>query len=199
MTVIGLTGGIGMGKSTSAEFLEQQGIPVVDTDALARRVVEAGQPALAEIRNHFGSGVIDAEGCLKRDELARMVFGDDARRRELEAILHPRIRDLWVAQVNAWGAEGKPAGVVVIPLLFETGAANRFDVIICVACSSPSQRQRLLARGWSRTQIEQRIAAQWPVQQKMDRSNHVVWTEPGLEIHAAQLRRILELIDLPRA
>ncbi len=198
MTLIGLTGGIGMGKSTSVDFLEQQGVPVVDTDLLARRVVEPGQPALAEIRDHFGSEVIDAQGCLQREELARKVFGDAARRQELEAIVHPRIRQLWLAQLDAWVAEGKPAGVVVIPLLFETGAASQFDVIICVACSNASQWQRLQARGWSRTQIEQRIAAQWPVQQKMDRSNFVVWTEPGLEVHAAQLRKILEHLGQSR-
>ena len=196
MTLLGLTGGVGMGKSPSAGFLEQFGVPIVDTDVLARRVVEPGQPALAEVQRAFGNEVIDAQGCLRRDELARIVFGDDARRQELEAILHPRIRDLWLAQADVWRVEGKPLGGVVIPLLFEIGAASQFDRIICSACSDASQRQRLLDRGWSPRQIEQRVAAQLPTPQKMEVSHYVVWTEPPLEAHAAQLRKILE--DLAR-
>ncbi|HYV31294.1 MAG TPA: dephospho-CoA kinase, partial [Candidatus Binatia bacterium] len=97
-----------------------------------------------------------------------------------------------LAQVDGWRREGKRTAVVVIPLLFETGAAPEFDSIICVACSSASQWQRLVARGWSREQIEQRIAAQWPAQKKIDLSNYVVWTEPAIDIHAAQWQRILE-------
>ena len=161
MTVIGLTGGLGMGKSTSASLLEQQGIPVVDTDSLAREVVEPGQPALAEIQQTFGRGVIGSDGRLRRDETARVVFADPVKRQQLEAIVHPRIRDLWLRQVEVWRSERKPMGVVVIPLLFETDAATQFDLIICVACSAGSQWQRLLARGWSPEQIEQRIGAQW--------------------------------------
>ena len=192
MTVIGLTGGIGMGKSTAAELLARQDIPVIDTDVLARRVVEPGQPALTEIQELFGRQVVAADGQLRREEVARLAFADDGRRRQLEAIVHPRIRDLWLAQVDGWRREGKRTAVVVIPLLFETGAAPEFDSIICVACSSASQWQRLVARGWSRKQIERRIAAQWPAQKKIDLSNYVVWTEPAIDIHAAQWQRILE-------
>lgn len=192
MILIGLTGGIGMGKSTTASFLERLGIPVIDTDVLARQVVEPGQPALAEIQQAFGKSVIDSGGCLRRDEVARLVFADDTRRRQLEAILHPRIRELWLAQVTAWRAENRPMGAVVIPLLFETDAAKEFDVIVCTVCSADSQRRRLQARGWSAAQIDQRIAAQWPAQKKMDLSGFVIWTEPPLEIHAAQVERIVK-------
>ena len=87
--------------------------------------------------------------------------------------------------------EVQGSGVVVIPLLFETNAQNELDATICVACSAATQRQRLLARGWSPEQIEQRNRAQWPVEQKIAQADYVIWTEAGLDLHAAQLDRIL--------
>jgi dephospho-CoA kinase len=199
MILIGLTGGIGMGKSTTASFLERLGVPVIDTDLLARQIVEPGQPALAEVQRAFGDSVVDSDGRLRRDEVARIVFADEARRRQLEAILHPRIRELWRAQVEAWRAERRTIGAVVIPLLFETGAEKEFDVIVCTACSAASQRRRLEARGWSAAQIEQRIASQLPAQKKMNLSRFVIWTEPPLEIHAAQVGRIVKQLESRKA
>ena len=131
------------------------------------------------------------DGRLRRDELARCVFADPAARRRLEAILHPPIRALWRAQVETWRAEGRPLAVVVIPLLFETKAETELDLTICVACSAPTQQQRLQARGWSLEQIEQRLQAQWPVETKAARADYLVWTEADLEVHAAQIERIL--------
>ena len=84
--------------------------------------------------------------------------------------------------------------VVVIPLLFETRAETELDATICVACSAATQRQRLLARGWSPEQVEQRRQAQWPIEQKMGRADYLVWTEAGLDVHAAQIERILRLL-----
>jgi dephospho-CoA kinase len=180
LKVLGLTGGIGMGKSTVAELLRQRGLPVVDTDLLAREVVAPGQPAVAELRAAFGDGVFDASGTLDREALARVVFADDAARRRLEAILHPRIRAAWEAQVVRWRAEGRAAGVVVIPLLFETGAQSAFDAILCVACTAATQHQRLRDRGWSDKQIEQRLQAQWPIERKLQAADFVIWTEGDL-------------------
>jgi len=192
MQVLGLTGGIGMGKSTADQLLRERGVAVVDTDLLARRLVEPGQPALAEIQNTFGREIIGADGRLRREELACRVFADAAAREQLERILHPRIRTLWLAQVAAWRAAGRPTAVVVIPLLFETNSAAHFDATICVACSAATQRQRLQARGWSAEQMGRRISAQWPVEKKMALADFVVWTEAGLDVHAAQLERILK-------
>jgi dephospho-CoA kinase len=187
----GLTGGIGMGKSTAADLLHKGGLPVVDSDVIARQVVEPGQPALAELRQFFGEGIIGADGRLRRDELARRVFADADTRRKLEAILHPRIRAVWQTQLESWRAEGRPVGVAVIPLLFETDGARHFDATVCVACSAKTQRRRLVARGWTDEQIDQRLAAQMPVEQKMALADHVVWTEGGLEVLEAQLQRIV--------
>ena len=191
MKFVGLTGGIGMGKSTSAQLLRARGVPVVDTDDLARQIVEPGQPALAEVMAAFGPQIVGPDGRLRRDELARRVFADPAARRRLEDILHPRIRVLWRAQVETWRAEGHPLAVVVIPLLFETKAEAELDATICVACSAATQQQRLRARGWPPEQIEQRLQAQWPVETKIARADYLFWTEADLDVHAAQIERIL--------
>jgi len=102
MKVFGLTGGIGMGKSTSAHLLRSRGIPVIDTDDLARQIVEPGQASLAEVVAEFGPGILAADGGLRRKELARLVFADPAARVRLEKILHPRIHELWHAQIETW-------------------------------------------------------------------------------------------------
>jgi len=191
MRTIGLTGGVGMGKSACAQLLQWRGAAVVDTDELARQVVAPGQPALAEVRKVFGSNVVGPDGQLQREKLAKMVFADPAARKKLEDILHPRIQELWHAQIEAWRKENRPSAVVVIPLLFETNAEVAFDTVICVACSAATQRERLLVRGWTEDQIRQRIAAQMPIEEKMARSNHVIWTEAGMDVHAQQVYRIV--------
>ncbi len=191
MKVFGFTGGIGMGKSTAAEILRQRGVALTDSDIIARQVVEPGQPALSEIARAFGAEMLDGAGRLRRDELARRVFADQAAREQLEAILHPRIRAVWQAQVATWRAAGCAAGVAVIPLLFETHAQSHFDATVCLACSAATQRARLLARGWTPEQIDQRTRAQWPIEKKMSLADYVVWTEGSLDVLAEQLARIV--------
>jgi dephospho-CoA kinase len=191
MKLCGLTGGVGMGKSTTAGFLLEQGVKVLDTDAIARELVQPGRPALKEIQAEFGAGMLAEGGELKREQLARLVFADAAARKRLEDILHPRIRETWLKQVAEWRQEQCPLAVVIIPLLYETQAEAHFDRVICVACSAASQEKRLRARGWAPEQIQQRIAAQMPVEQKIGRSQFVIWTEGELEVHQEQIRQIL--------
>lgn len=194
MKVCGLTGGVGMGKSTAAGFFSQRGVRVVDTDDLVRQLVQPGQPALAEIQKIFGSNLLAPDGSLKRDELARLIFSNEAARKQLEAILHPRIRERWLAQLETWRGENCALALVVIPLLFETGAETHFEKIICAACSPAAQQERLAARGWSAEQIRLRNAAQLPVEQKIARSHFVLWTEGALASHARQVERVLDRI-----
>lgn len=191
MKLFGLTGGVGMGKSTAAGFLLRFGARVVDTDDIAQALVQPGQPALAEIAATFGKQILKAEGALDRAKLARLVFADESARKKLEAILHPRIRECWQAQVESWRKENCAVAVVVIPLLYETQAETHFDKIICVACSPDSQTERLKSRGWTPEQIRQRIAAQLPVAQKIARADFVIWTEGLLENSQRQLAKIL--------
>jgi dephospho-CoA kinase len=191
MKVCGLTGGVGMGKTTVAQLLADRGLKVIDADNLARQLVQPGQPALQEIKTTFGDLVIAADGRLRRDELAQIVFADAAALLKLEAILHPRIRDAWLAQIETWRRAGVPLAVVVIPLLYETKAEPHFDKIVCTACLPPTQSERLLARGWTPPHIDRRLAAQWPVDKKITRSNYVLWTEGGLDSLARQVDLLL--------
>jgi dephospho-CoA kinase len=189
---IGLTGGIGMGKSTAADLLAREGLAVIDTDVIARDLVEFGQPALAEIAAAFGSDVLDATGHLDREKMAERIFASSPDRQKLEAILHPRILEQWKTRLERHRVEGHAAAAVVIPLLFETGAAAQFDATICVACSAGTQRSRLLARGWTPAHLEQRIQAQWPTEKKMHLADFVVWTEGSMETHRDQLQRVMK-------
>jgi len=192
MQLFGITGGVGMGKSTAGEFFRQQGVSVADTDAISRQLVEPGQPALEEIARRFGPRILFPDGRLNRRELAGIVFPDAPARADLEAILHPRIRAAWEGEAKNWRAAGSATGVVIIPLLFETRAAALFDAVICVACSGASQWQRLRQRGWTDGEIRQRFEAQLPLDQKIAQSDFVVWTDTTLDAHAAQLSLIID-------
>ena len=189
--VIGLTGGVGMGKSTAARLFAKRGLPVVDSDDLAREVVAPGQPALEEIAEIFGAEFI-VDGKLDRQRMAGEVFGDDAARARLEAIIHPRVRELWQGRIEQWRANEVLVGVVVIPLLFEVGAETEMDTVVCLACTANSQRDRLRARGWDAAQISARIGAQMDIARKMELADHVLWNEGTLDALAAQLQRIVE-------
>jgi dephospho-CoA kinase len=194
MKVIGLTGGVGMGKSTAAAFFEKRGARIADTDQLARELVQPGQLALAEIRTAFGDSVFSQDGQLRRDELANIVFEDAFARQKLEEILHPKIRQRWLAQVENWKRENCPLAIVVIPLLYETRATSHFDKVVCVACSENARHERLLARGWTNRQIEARISAQMPVAEKIAHADFVIWSEGALENHSRQADSILDRV-----
>jgi dephospho-CoA kinase len=198
MKVYGLTGGIGMGKSTAGSILAKLGCRVVDTDVIARELTEPGQPALIEIRQAFGDECFGPGDRLRRDVLARRVFASESDRRQLEGMLHPRIRAKWMAQVESWRNQAVPTAVVIIPLLFETDAAQDLDLTVCVACSEALQQRRLSDRGWTTEQIQQRIQAQMPVRRKIGLADYVVWNCAGLDVLEAQLARILAVQDLTR-
>ena len=181
-----------MGKSAASELLRQHNVPTVDTDILARQVVQPGQPALQQILDAFGDDVLSESGELRRDVLAIKAFSDTASRLRLESILHPPIRALWREQVTKWEKQGRPTAVVVIPLLFETGAERELDATICVACLAATQSKRLSSRRWSAEQTRQRMDAQLPIDQKIAKADFVIWNEAGLDVLWAQLARVIE-------
>lgn len=157
---IALTGGIGSGKSTVARMLAARGAVIVDADAIAREVVEPGQPALAEIRDAFGPEVIASDGTLDRARLAEIVFADEAALSRLNAITHPRI-----AQRSAELLAEAPAGVIVVydmPLLVEQGgdALRGWDRIVVVDAPDDLRLERVVARGLDREDARRRLAAQ---------------------------------------
>lgn len=180
-----------MGKTTVAAMFARRGVMVIDTDTVARQLVEPGQPALNEIIAEFGAGIVDSRGNLRRDVLAGIVFADSGARSKLEAILHPRIGDFWHAKAAEWHRSGVRIGMIIIPLLFETGAERDFQATICVACSRASQATRMSLRGWTAEESCQRVRAQWPVERKIELSDYVVWSEGLLEVADAQVERIL--------
>lgn len=154
--IVGLTGGIASGKSTIAEYFAGLGVPVVDTDVIAREVVMPGSAALAKIRDEFGPAVIDKSGALDRGAMRSLVFEDPDRRHRLESILHPVIRTEAFRQAQA--AAG-PYVIIVVPLLFESPMKDGMDRILVVDCSVDTQLERLRARDGESEERARRIIA----------------------------------------
>lgn len=190
MRTYAITGGIGMGKSAAAEWLKDHGIPVIDSDDLARDVVRLGEPGLRKLVDHFGEGILCPDGTLDRPSVAKIVFQDTAARKFLEQTLHPLIRERWLQWKQQCEKNGEAVCVVIIPLLFETGMESDFDAVICLTTAPEIQRQRLLKRGMSEEDIHRRIMNQWPIEEKMRRSQFVVDNNGTLVELAAQLEKI---------
>lgn len=194
MLKVALTGGIATGKSYVASRLRLAGVPVVDADVLAREVVDVGTPGLAAIRARFGDQVLHADGTLDRKRLADIVFRDPAARRDLEAITHPAVR----AGIEAFFADlpaDTPVAVADIPLLYETGRDRDFDRVIVAACPPEMQIARVMARDHaSREDAARRLAAQWPIDEKVRRADYVIWTTGTHEETDEQVSRIVSTL-----
>lgn len=153
---IGLTGGIASGKSTVADMFADLGVPVIDTDVIAREVVARGRPALDEIRKRFGDRMIDAAGGLDRAAMRKAVFSDDQARLDLEAILHPRIGEETRRQAGEAGGDYQ---VIVVPLLTGSALIDFVDRVLVVDCDEDTQVRRLLARDTETIEQARRILA----------------------------------------
>ncbi len=186
--LIGLTGGIASGKSTVADMFAGLGIPVIDTDVIARELVICGQPALEDIRRRFGDRMIDVHGNLDRAALRREIFADDVARRDLEAILHPRIG----AEVRRLSAETAGAyQVIVVPLLVQSPLLEFVDRVLVVDCSEETQVRRLVARdGESVEQAQRILAAQASRAERLAIADDVISNEDD---RAATRRRVSRL------
>ncbi len=172
-TRVGLTGGVASGKSAVAALLRELGAVVIDSDQLAREVVEPGTPGLAAVVEEFGETVLTGDGHLDRAALGSMVFGDEASRRRLEGILHPLIR----ARAAEAEAEAGPGALVVhdIPLLVETGQADSFDAVLVVDVPVETQVERMVRdRGWSAEDARSRVAAQADREERRAVATHVI-------------------------
>ena len=186
---VGLTGGIGSGKSTVTARLSEHGAVVIDADLLAREVVASGTPGLAEVVTVFGPDVVGPDGELDRAEMGRRVFGDDQARARLEQIIHPRVRAR-AAEIEAAAGDG---AIVVhdIPLLVETGQAGSFDVVLVVDAPPDVQVQRLVEhRAMSEEEARSRIAAQAGREQRLAAADHVLSNDGSL----AQLQAAVEQV-----
>jgi dephospho-CoA kinase len=190
MTRIGLTGGIATGKSYVVRRLRDAGVPVVDSDVLAREAVAPGTVVLATIVERFGPEIL-TEGELDRARLGELVFRDPDARRELEAMVHPVVRRRIAEFFGALPPE-TPLAVADIPLLFETHGERNFDKIIVVACAPATQIERIMARdGLGRDAAERRVAAQLPIEEKVRRADYVIWTDGPYEETNVQVAAVL--------
>jgi len=173
--LVGLTGGLATGKSTVSDILRGLGCVVLDADVLAREVVEPGQPALTTIAQEFGPEVLRPDGTLDRKRLGAIVFADPERRRRLEAITHPAIRDRYLARLAELEAQGFE-GIVVwdAPVMIESGGYKNMDRLVVVITDAATQRERALARDGDRTDVERKIASQMPLADKAALADHVI-------------------------
>jgi len=196
--IIGLTGGIGSGKTTVAALLAKKGAFVIDTDVIAREVVEPNSPALEAIQREFGDQVIRADGTLDRPALARLIFGDEAKRIKLNELTHPEI----LKRVLALMGTQPPDAVVVavVPLLFESGFDRSCDHTVAVVAPPDVRRARLQERdGISGSEVEARMKAQLPEGEYERRAGHVIRNEGNLTALGREVDRVWEALTAARA
>lgn len=196
MFVIGLTGSIGMGKSTTARFFAKAGVPVHDADAIVHRLYEGeAAPAIeAAFPGTTASGKVD------RLKLAERVLGDKAALRQLESIVHPLVREAETRFLAEAERKGAPVAVLDIPLLFETGGQERVDAVVTVSAPAEVQRERLLQRaGMTEEKLEALIANQLADAEKRRQADFVVDSSQGFEVARAQVEEILrQVAKLPK-
>ena len=189
MRVVGLTGGIGSGKSTVAERLAALGASVVDTDEISRHLTGPAGAAMDQVRKSFGERFVARDGSLDREAMRALAFEDPAARSRLESILHPAIRD--EADRRLAGARG-PYALVVVPLLFETrGYLDRVERTLVVDCPEALQVERTMRRsGLAESQVRAIMAAQWPRWRRLQMADDVIWNGSTPEALAPQCERI---------
>ena len=190
--VIGVTGGIGSGKSTVADLLAERGAAVVDTDRIAHALTAPGGDAIGPIRAAFGDSVIDADGRMDRAAMRALAFSDPAARRRLEAILHPMIRARTQADIDAAIRAGAPYVLVAVPLLVESGDwRGRYDRVLVVDCPPEVQVERVMRRsGLAREQVDAILAAQASRAQRLAAADDVIDNGGPQEALAPQVERL---------
>ncbi|WP_026927312.1 dephospho-CoA kinase [Granulicoccus phenolivorans] len=192
MLEVGLTGGIGSGKTTVADLWARRGAVLIDADLVAREVVEPGTPGLAAIAERFGADILRADGTLNRPALGQVVFHDDVARADLEEITHPAIRAR-VADLTRAAAERDPGAIVILvnPLLVEMGQADQFDVVVVVDVTPEVQLQRVMGRDrFTAEQAQARIRAQATRDQRLAVADYVIDNSGTLEQLQADADRV---------
>lgn len=177
---LGVTGGIACGKSEVGRILASAGWAVRDADDIAHRVMEPGRPVYRRVVARFGRAVLDARGAIDRQKLGRLVFADPEARHALNAIVHPAVRRIWRRWARDRQRRGDPVAVIV-PLLFEVGEAAFWDAVVCVTTPEQTALHRLRQRGLTAREARQRMAAQWPVEEKARHATHVLRNDGDLE------------------
>lgn len=193
MLKVGLTGGIGSGKSSVAKGLQAKGITIVDADQIAREVVEPGEVALSEISDTFGPSVLQADGTLDRNQLKQRIFSDPSAKKQLENILHPRIRQRILERVN--NVNNTPYVVADIPLLVESNYPEHFDRVIVVDCTEAQQIERVKARdNMSDEQIQRIMSSQATREQRLAVATDVIDNTGDLNSLEMQIEKLHETL-----
>ena len=191
---VALTGGIATGKSHVRAQLEALGVPTIDSDVLAREAVTPGSAGFDAVIRRFGPDIVDPSGALDRRKLAGIVFQDPQARHDLEAIVHPVVRqatEAWFASLDP----RQPFAVADIPLLFETGRDADFDAVIVTACDPDTQVRRVITRDRvTEAEARQRIAAQLPLAEKVRRADYVITTDGSPADTDRQVREVYEAL-----
>lgn len=184
---LAITGGIACGKSEVGRTLEELGVPVLDADAVAREVMLPGRPAYRAVVERFGPTIVGPDGAIDRTRLGRKVFADPEALRALNARVHPET----LRRIRAWRDARRKEGAdcaVMVPLLFEAGAAEGWDAVWCVTAPAHEVRARLAARGLDAESIDRRIAAQWPTADKAARADECITNDADLDALRQQVR-----------
>lgn len=201
MLRVALTGGIATGKSHVLDRFGARGVACIDSDLLAHGVMAPGTEATAAIAERFGADILDVDGSVDRRRLGPIVFADPSARRELEAIVHPAVYRAIAASLRGFERlGGYPLAVVDVPLLYETGHAHEFTKVIATTCARETQIARLVGRGLTVDEAEQRLAAQLPAEEKARRADYVIRTDGSFADTDAQVDGVLrELLELASA
>ena len=187
---LGVTGGIACGKSEVGRVLQRSGVPVLDADDVAHDLMRPGRPVHRAVVRRFGRGIVGPSGAIDRAALGRIVFADATARSELNALVHPavrRARERWMREA----LRRHPVAAAIVPLLFETGAGDAFDAVICVAAPRREVMRRLRARGLTAAAAAQRVRAQMPLREKRRRADRVIENDGTLAGLARATRRAL--------
>ncbi len=196
MLVVALTGGIGAGKSTVAQNFAELGALVIDADQLARMAIERGSDGFAEVFLRFGDEII-LNGDIDRKKLAEIVFSDEAARKDLEKIIHPRVQAIFAEAVE--DLEHDDILIYEIPLLVETDAAEKFDYIITVEADIDLRKERLLKKGLYISQIEKRMAAQATQESREAIADYVIRNDGDEDSLLRQVENLWESVLLPQS
>ena len=177
--IVGLTGGIGSGKSAAANFFQNEGITVIDADGLSREVIEEGTPGFASIVEYFGSKIIDSDGSINREHLRKEVFDDDKKKKLLESIIHPLVRELMVKKI---AASKSPYSIVMVPLIFETNSMSNYNRILVIDCDPKLQLERATLRdNNSKAQIQKIMNSQCSREERISIANDIIPNNDSLE------------------
>ncbi|HZC65052.1 MAG TPA: dephospho-CoA kinase [Candidatus Dormibacteraeota bacterium] len=195
MLKLGLTGGIASGKSSVAAMLREQGFTVLDADALAHQLIEPGQPAYREVVAEFGNDIAPDGRRIDRSRLAAIVFADPAKLARLNAIVHPRVLAAILQKFADWQRAGDRDIVFVeAALLVEAGFEKQLDGLVITWCTPEQQLQRLLARGYSPSDANRRLAAQLPLNEKLQHATHKIDCSQTLEHTRRQVANLIETL-----